>query len=382
MSQADFWYIRFPDGRILRASSTTILRQELNAGHIPLSSTVRRAPSDEWVSLGWTQEFADLVERLASAPRPQPSEARRRTAERRETANAAPVDAATVGSRLNASQLHLIGVRGYVEELLAALDSTLVAKKLLLGVIAGLFLGGLFAAERAAWFAGDDRWRTPAWFLAVVAILVLDFLTGLLSRLTYIELARLRPARWREGLAGLVPLTFRVVLTQVLILGAAWGLIVLLRWLPHWLGPGGDESWTTGRQIAAGTALALSMILEAVLWTVFFLWWLVPPVLVVEECSIAKGLRQWYALLRRHLGRVFLYQTMAVGLGVLVTAPFLVLIAPLFLPTFYPPEELREVAGAMRFFLLGLACAPMLTYWIVANVFIYLNLRYGASGRR
>jgi hypothetical protein len=71
-----------------------------------------------------------------------------------------------------------------------------------------------------------------------------------------------------------------------------------------------------------------------------------------------------------------------VGLGVLATAPFLVLIAPLFLPTFYPPKELQEVAGAMRFFLLGLACAPMLTYWIVANVFIYLNLRYGASSRR
>ena len=60
MSQADFWYIRFPDGRVLRAASTVVLRQELNAGHIPLGSTVRRSPSEEWVSLAWTQEFADF----------------------------------------------------------------------------------------------------------------------------------------------------------------------------------------------------------------------------------------------------------------------------------------------------------------------------------
>jgi hypothetical protein len=382
MSQADFWYIRFPDGRILRAASTAILRQELSAGHIPLGSTVRRAPNDEWVSLEWTQEFAELVERLAASPRPRLSEARRRVVEPHETANAAPVDASSVGSRLDASQLNLVGVRGYVEELLAALDSTLVAKKLLLGAIVGLFLGGLLVAERAAWFSGDDRWRTPALILAVAAALVLDVLAGLLTRLTYIELARLRPAGWREGLAGLGPLTFRIVLTQVLIRGSAGGLIVLLRWLPHWLGPGVEESWSMERQTVVGTVLALGMVLEAVLWTVFFLWWLVPPVLVVEECSIGKGLRQWFVLLRRHLGRVLLYQTMAVGMGVLVTAPFLALIVPLFLPTFHPPYQLSEVAAATRFFLVGLAFAPMLTYWIVANVFIYLNLRYGASGQR
>jgi hypothetical protein len=382
MSQADFWYIRFPDGRILRAASTIILRQELSAGHIPLGSTVRRSPEDEWVSLEWTQEFADQVERLTA--RAKQAEKRRRTpvpaAAPRETPNAAPVavDAATVGSRLDGTRLHLVGVRGYVEELLAALDSTLTAKKLILGVIVGLFLGGLFAAERAWWLAGDERWRMPAWLPIVTAILVLDVIACLLTRLTYVELARLRPARWDEGLAGLGGLTFRVVATQLLIRGATWGLIVLLRWLPYWLAPGADEPWTVGRRIAAGTVLTLGMVLEALLWTVFFLWWLMPSVLVVEECSLWRGLRQWCALLRRHLGRVLLYQMMAVGLGVLVAAPFLVLMVPLFLPTFHPPEELQETAGATRFLLLGLACGPMLTYWIVANMFIYLNLRYGA----
>jgi hypothetical protein len=243
-------------------------------------------------------------------------------------------------------------------------------------------LGGLFAAQRAAWFDGDGRWRTPAWCLVVAAALVLDVITGLMTRLTYVELARLRPALWGEGLAGLGVLTFRIVVTQVLIRGATWGVIVLLRWLPYWLHPGEDEPWTVSRWIAAETALTLGMVLEALLWTVFFLWWLMPSVLVVEECSIWRGLRQWCVLLRRQLGRVLLYQMMAMGLGVLVAAPFLLLIMPLFLPTFQPPKELHDAAEATRFFLLGLACGPMLTYWIVANMFIYLNLRYGAGSRR
>jgi hypothetical protein len=380
MSHADFWYIRFPDGRILRAASTALVRQELDAGHIPLGSTVRRSPTEEWVSLAWTEEFADLVEPRSPPPEPEPRP--RKAAPRGGTANAAPNQPATVGSRLDPSRLHLVGVRGYLDELLAALDSTLIARKLLLGIAAGLLLGGLLALEGAGWFERASRWFVPACGLAAIATVVFDFLTALLTQLTYVELSRLRPARWYEGLAGIGRLTLRLVLIQVLVRGSAWGLIVLLRWLPYWLGSAPDEPWTTGQQIFAGIALAVGMVLEAILWPVFFFWWLTPPILAVEECSVWRGLRQWLALLRLHLGRVFLYQMMAVGLGVLLTAPFLLLIAPLFLPTFCPPEELHEVMGGTRSVLLGLACAPMLTYWIVANMFVYLNLRYGASNRR
>ncbi len=384
MSDADFWYIRFPDGRILRAASTAILRHELEAGHIPLGSTVRRSPHDEWVSVEWTQEFADLVGQLTAqppAPEPEP-EPRRRKPARSGMTGASPGHAAPVGSRLDPPRLHSVGVRGYLEELLAALDSTFVAKKILLGIVAGLFLGGLLMFQQAASFERDSRWLVPALCLSAAAMLALDFLTGLLTQLTYLELCALRPASWSEGLTAVGRLTIRIVVVQVIVRGAVWGLIVLLRWLPYWLSPGPEQSWTAGQQIAAGIALALGMILEAILWPVFLLWWVLPPILVVEESSIGRSLRLWLSLLHQHLGRVFLYQAMALGLGVLIAAPFLVLIAPLFLPTFCPPEELREVAGGTRCLLLGLACAPMLSYWIVANVFIYLNLRYGASNRR
>jgi hypothetical protein len=124
------------------------------------------------------------------------------------------------------------------------------------------------------------------------------------------------------------------------------------------------------------------MVVEALLWPLFFFWWLIPPLLVVEDISVWRGLSQWGVLLRQHLGRVFLYQAMAVGLGVLLTTPFLLLLVPLFLPSFYAPQPLQEVVSGTRSLLLGLACAPLLTYWVTANVFIYLNLRYGASGQR
>jgi len=380
MSQADYWYIRFPDGRILRAASTTILRQELDAGHIPLGSTVRRVPGDEWVSLQWTQEFADLVQELSSRHPPAPTENRpRRPAERRETTNAAADHGVTVGSRLDASRLHLIGVRGYLEELLAALDGALVVRKLLLGAIAGLLVGFFLAFQQAAWFARDSAGLMPALGLAVVTALAFDVLTALLTQLTYVELSRLRPARWSEAMDGLAGLTLRVILSQLIVRGSAWGLIVLLRWLPHWFGASGEQAWTLGEEITGGIALVLGMIVEVLLWPVFWFWWLLPPIFVVEGNSLFRGLRQWLTLLRQHLGRVFLYQALALGLGLLLTAPFLLLIAPMFLPTFTSPEPLHEVASRMRFVLLGLACGPMLTYWIVANVFIYLNLRYGTK---
>lgn len=385
MSQADFWYIRFPDGRILRAASTVILRQELNAGHVPLGSTVRRSPQDEWVALEWTREFADLVEELAarssaSAPRRRDTAPTQGSLSQR-SANLRADAPATVGSRLDAARLHLPGVRGYLDELLAALDSALIRNKLMIGVIAGLLLGVLILLERAAWFERDNRWQAMAWSLLAVVAVLFDALTGLLTRLTYIELTRLRPARWGEAVSGLGRLTVWIAASQVMVYGTVGGLIVLLRWLPFWLGPAADEPWSTSQQMLGGMCLVLGMIAEALFYPVFFLWLLLPPLLVVEDCTVWSGLRQWLALLRRNLPQIFLYQTMAIGLGVVVTTPLLLLIAPLSVPTFYPPSELQDVAGGTRFLLLGLACAPLLTYGITSNVFIYLNVRYGASGR-
>src|SRR5690349_19800165 len=57
----DTWYVRFPDGRVVRAANTQVVRQHLSTGQIPLESRVRRSGEDEWSTLDWTREFADLV---------------------------------------------------------------------------------------------------------------------------------------------------------------------------------------------------------------------------------------------------------------------------------------------------------------------------------
>src|SRR5262245_28110980 len=111
MSQRpDAWYVRLPDGRVLRASSTTSLRRHIESGRIPLGSRVRRSPEDEWGPLEWTDEFADLVappRRGAAAP---------------QRANA-PARAAGGAARPNGMELQTAGVQGMVEDLLTALDS-------------------------------------------------------------------------------------------------------------------------------------------------------------------------------------------------------------------------------------------------------------------
>jgi hypothetical protein len=389
MSYADFWYVRFPDGRTLRAASTTILRQELSARRIPFGSMVRRSPSDEWVALEWTQEFADMMEDLAISPSSgktpvpraySPSGAPSDSSSRR-SGNSEANPPATVGSRLDPSRLHLIGVRGYVDELLAALDSTLVPKKLLLGLIAGLLLGTLFVFARSTSLGLVNTSRPIIWLLPALGLLVFEGICSLLTRLTYLELARLRPPHWRAAFQGLGRLTLGAFVSKLLVWGALGGLIFVVRWLPFWLSPGEGESWTQSQRFVAGIDMSMGMLFEVLLYPILFFSWLIPPLLASEECSATSGLWQWMVLVRRNVGSVILYQVLAVSLGVLMTTPFQLLVAPFYLPWFRSPEELHEVAGGMRFFLLGLACAPLLTYWITANVFIYLNLRYGASSR-
>src|SRR6516165_9666671 len=133
MSQAaDYWYVRLPDGRVLRAASTKVVRQEVGAGRIPPDSTVRRTPAEEWVSLEWTREFADLIDRRHSDSNAGPGTRPSHGSGQRPS---------TVASRLESERLHLVGIGGLLQELLAALDSTLVPQKLLVAVGTGLALG-------------------------------------------------------------------------------------------------------------------------------------------------------------------------------------------------------------------------------------------------
>jgi hypothetical protein len=377
MSQTtDAWYIRFPDGRVVRATSTLVVRQQLHGGRIPPGSTVRRYPEEEWTALEWTQEFADLFE----APIAPAVRSPRIAAPKRESA---PMEPMSVAARMDGRRLRTLGVAGVLQELVAALDSTLVRKKLFLAVLAGLCLGVVLALARLPALPADaagQPWLGAALTGAAVLVVV-ALITALLSQLTYVELCRLRPARWREGFTGLGGLTVRLALAQLLVAGGVLVVIGLLDWLPGWLlakGPG-DEPM---REFLARTAAVAVQVAAVGLWPFFILALLLGPVLVVEECSVFSALRQWFGLLRAYPWQVFLYEALALGLGAVVTVP---LVLPLLvLPAFDAGLDGRLTAATAftRQVLTGLALAPLLAYLVVANVFIYLNLRYEYGDRR
>src|SRR5216117_3105960 len=189
MSQADTWYVRLPDGRTFWAASTTIVRQHLNAGRITVDSLVRRSPQEEWVALEWTEEFADLTTGRSSNGAAQTATAAK-TASRNPTA----VPSTGVASGLEPLPMRTAGVRDLIHELLAALDSALVRRKLLIACVAGGLGGVLLACARmgppdAAELPPPLWWGVAGLFAAVIAAVS----SGLLTRMTSIELSRLRP---------------------------------------------------------------------------------------------------------------------------------------------------------------------------------------------
>ncbi len=376
---SDPWFVRFPDGRVVRADSTAVVRRRILSGKIPPASSVRRTPDDEWTALEWTREFADLLESHHVPDEAKPAEDADDEGILDTVRPGAPtVEPGGVSARLDPTRLPTVGVRGMVHELLAALERTLVRKKLAAAALAGLF-AGLVAAS----------WQLPAlpaetsapWARGVAAgvllLLIVTAAAGMLTRMTFRELSKMRPARWREGFAGLTGTTVRIAAALILTAGVAGGLITLLRLAPGWL----LNQPTVGEALAAGAA-AVGMILEVILWPVVGFALLLPPILVVEDCSVVRALAVWLRLLKTDLGRVFLYEALALGLGLVATLllalPWLALVA------YTPDGRLATAAMFTRSVLAGLAAAPLLCYLMVANVFVYLNLQYESArtGRR
>src|SRR5438034_4051035 len=99
------WFVRLPDGRVIRAKSADSVRHHIERGRIPPDAWVRRAGEEEWHSLEWTAEFADLAKRR-SAPGP--------------AATAATPAPRGNGAAARSHELQIVGVRGIVDEMLGA----------------------------------------------------------------------------------------------------------------------------------------------------------------------------------------------------------------------------------------------------------------------
>jgi len=378
MSRAsDSWYVRFPDGRVMRANSTAAVRHHLEAGRIPSDSRVRRSSDEEWTALDWTSEFSDLELR-----RPVRGTSSRATSPRDPVASSGE----TGGLRSNSMQLQTVGVRGLAEELLAAMDSTLVRSKLVIAALAG-FLGGL-AFVAANLVESSVAWAWLPWAVAgLVCLVLVACCAAVLTQMTFVEVSRLRPARWAETKAGLGRHVFRLLIAQLLVGGTTIAGLVFLQQAPSWaIGPqsGLPPPWVTGRRAIevlaaaewlAAAVTAVALILQVLLWPVLGFALLLAPVILIEECSVVQALRIWWSLLRRHLSRVFLYEALACALAGVASLPFVV---PVALSLGSAPQTglAGSIAEAVLILLTGLALTPLIAFLFVANVFIFLNLRY------
>src|SRR4051812_1213293 len=57
----DLWYIRLPDGKVLRAAGASVIRQQLAAGRLPAGTRVRRSLEEDWRAVERIPEFSDAA---------------------------------------------------------------------------------------------------------------------------------------------------------------------------------------------------------------------------------------------------------------------------------------------------------------------------------
>jgi hypothetical protein len=361
---SDVWYVRLPDGRVFRASSTRGVRRHVKAGLIPANSLVRRSAKMEWVALRRRREFADLLlPRETNGAKLVPS-----AAEKTKRLKKHP-DEIGVAAHLDPDRLHTVGVRGLVQEALAALDCAIVRAKLGVACLVGLFgaVGALAAGDFAAGLTFPQAAVPWAAFTAGLLI-VLAVGHAVLMQMTFLELSHLRPARRAEITVGLVRNIFRVALAYLAVAGSAVLCFAVLRWFPAWLQ---HESGWKVPALAHDALVVVALILEVSLWPVLASALLLGAVLVVEDCPLRAALRQWWDVLNRHYARFFFFEALTAATGAVGVLPFAVPLAVAAVGRAALPAATDALV-----LLGGLAAAPLIAYLAVANVFIYLYLRY------
>ncbi len=374
--QKDPWYVRLPDGRTFKAKSTPAVLHHIEAGNIPLNSRVRRKSGEEWLSLAQVPEFSSQT--VVGSSRSAAS-----MAEFNHSNNSGSSPdihlGAGVSARLDPLKLQVVGVRGYVDELYAAFDSTLVQAKLWVASLTGFAIAILYFLTG---YWGNQFPEVPPLFFDIGFILsfVVIFTLGnvLITHQTHLELSQMEMVSFKKVCHGILPLYFRC-LTALLILislglGLQYGFVLLCDLLNN-----------------NGVILLLAISAFPIGFILFFitiLGILLPPIIAIEEGSLMDNFREWRALLREHRIRVVLYESLAVGLGIIACLPFAIPILATYL--LQESVQLQNVIPVRWHMLqlgiqggfIGIALGPLIAFMSVANVFIYLNLRYEYSPRK
>jgi hypothetical protein len=385
------WDLRLPDGRMVRSLSTLALRQHIEQGRVPRNSQVRRTELEEWTLLEWVAELVPAPGELKNS-RKTPNKTgnniqAQASGQRPPAALASPArvptvvdrgESVTVGSRLNPRRLRTLDVPTAFHEVLAALDLTLVSRKVVLAVVYGVCLGSLLLFALHANL--EQAWPRLLVHGSAAAVFLLfgSFSTAILCRMTYQEVSMLRPARWRGSMRGMLPLALRLLVASLLLVGGVIGLVVVLLYLPSWVFAG-PSTWPVAREGTITLIHALAVVFAALILPLFCLAQFLAPILVVEECSTFQALRLWRQVVRANLGRILLHEILAIGLGLLLIVPPALILA--FLS--WPP--LQEACGfaltVARHLLGGVLAGLLLAFLVVVHVFLYLNLRYENAGR-
>jgi hypothetical protein len=288
---------------------------------------------------------------------------------------------ASVASRLDPLQLLTVGMSAWAQELVAALDSLLVFKKLLITLVAGVVFGlGLLLFRSGLVPETGFGLVRDRLVMGLFGLLVFAVASSLLILLTYAELSHLRPARWRDGYRGLTPLCIRLFLTSLLTIGTPALLLAGLVHLSGLLLGAGDRESSSWSLLGPDALAVASILVGLFLPIVFSLGLLQGPLLVVEGGSTGKALVRWVVLLFHEGGRVVVCQGLALVFGLLLTTPGLLLV--LLAGQVPLDSRLLPVETGTMEMLLPLALAPGVAYLVIANLFIYLNLRFGAGRLR
>jgi hypothetical protein len=310
----DLWFLRLPDGRILRATSD-VVRQQITAGRLSTTATARRPGETTWRPLLSFDEFSDLQ-----------------------------VGGESVASRLDPTSLNFVRVRSLLEELLAALDSTFTTRKLAVLILSAFAFAGALVPAWMGW--------VPPLASAAVALGLMLVQMALLTRLTFLELSRLRPTGMEEALQGSLVLTVRLSVTVGLVAALALAArLIAGDWLASW---GPDWLAMVAPPVAQGVGLLLAAL--AVYLTPL------AAAMVIEDGSLRAGLESWRRLTRHRPLAVLVAQWLTLTLGVLLCTPLLAL--TWLLPALPVP------------LLLALAVPLVSGFLAIANVFLMLHFRY------
>jgi hypothetical protein len=352
------WYVRLPNGRTVRVASAELVRRYLRAGRIPPESRARRLGDERWLPLARIAEFAGVLR--MSRPTVRPAAPRRTRPANNETRPP--------------------GVRGVIEELLTALDSTLTGTKLSVAALVGVAIAiGYIAMEWAAELPVGASALAAYAGAALFIVAAVALASALLTRMTVMELDRHGSAR----AAGLGWTFVRIAVAQALVTAVVLCVLFGVRALVPLLAASDWGDLDGLRDVLAGLLAVVHVLIEVLAWPVLAVAiLLLGPLLVIEDDSIGVGLRGWLGMLRGRLRRIYLYEALAFLVANTLALPLVLMVVG---AAYAIGDGLGAVERDVLLLLGGAALGPAIAYLLVANVFVYINLRYEfyfAQGQR